>query len=198
MTEEEFYHEAYGQLVAVQQRLLSMVEDIRRQRQQQRQRDPIEYCKSRIKTADSMMEKLERKGLTVSKETALTEVYDAVGIRIICTFADDVHLLAELLRQQEGIRIVEEKDYVRYPKASGYRSYHMIVEVELEVGRCYYGEIQIRTIAMDCWAALEHQMNYKQHIANQELVSAELRRCADEIASTDLTLQTIRDIIQMG
>ncbi|MPN52386.1 GTP pyrophosphokinase YwaC [bioreactor metagenome] len=141
-----------------------------------------------------MAEKLTRKGFPVNSQNALTKVFDAVGVRVICTFMDDVYLIANILKVQPNIEIVEEKDYISTPKSNGYRSYHMIVKAMVQ-NQIVYAEIQIRTIAMDCWASLEHQLKYKHDIQKADMFVAELKRCADEIASTDITLQTIRDLI---
>jgi putative GTP pyrophosphokinase len=194
----DFYKGAQVLLESVLQELLLRVDLLRRYQVLSGQRDPVEHCKGRIKSEKSMKEKLQRKGLPVTLEAALNEVHDAVGIRIVCQFVDDVYRMAEMLKKQEDIQIVKEKDFIQNPKPNGYRSYHIIVKIPVhlpEYSRELYAEIQIRTIAMDCWAALEHELKYKQTIPNQELLQKELKRCSDEMASTDLTMQTIRQII---
>jgi GTP pyrophosphokinase len=129
---------------------------------------------------------------------------DAIGLRVVCLFIDDVYENVALLKSLPGCTVVREKDYIRDAKPNGYRSYHMILDVasdEADVDGAvpghYYVEIQLRTIAMDTWAALEHQMRYKNRSerANDSLIISELKRCADELASTDLSMQTIRDMI---
>ncbi|MCI6824813.1 GTP pyrophosphokinase family protein [Ruminococcus sp. YE282] len=160
--------------------------------------DPIEHFEGRIKTEESMIEKLHRKGLEPTIENALTKIHDAVGVRIICSFVDDVYTIVNMVRSMEGLEIFEEKDYIANPKPNGYRSFHIIVffNVNLpgETKRVPI-EIQIRTIAQDCWAALEHSLHYKKEIKNVELIQDELKRCAEEMASTDLTMQTVRQMI---
>ena len=193
-TAHEFYGSSYPILEETLEILLNSLKNLSEERKTSGLRDPIEHSKARIKTSASMAEKLTRKGLPVNCENALTKVFDAVGIRVICTFMDDVYLIANMLRQQPNIEIVEEKNYISTPKPNGYRSYHMIVKVMVQK-QIVYAEIQIRTIAMDCWASLEHQLKYKQDIQKADMFVAELKRCADEIASTDITLQTIRDLI---
>ncbi|KIR01415.1 GTP pyrophosphokinase [Lachnospiraceae bacterium TWA4] len=154
--------------------------------------DPIEHCLSRIKSEDSMREKCERKGLPVTTESALQKIHDAIGIRVVCAFINDVYLVKNYIAKLEDIKVIEEKDYIKHAKPNGYRSYHMIVQFQDEI----YAEIQLRTISMDTWAALEHHMKYKKNIGgNQELIVSELKRCADELASTDLSMQTIKDMI---
>lgn len=192
--EQAFYGNAYPVLKDSLNTLLNILQNLSSSRKSAGLRDPIEHSKARIKTAASMAEKLERKGLPVTCEAAIAKVFDAVGIRVICTFMDDVYMIANMLRAQPNIEIVEEKDYISTPKPNGYRSYHMIIKVMVG-SQIVFAEIQIRTIAMDCWASLEHQLKYKHDIQKADMFVAELKRCADEIASTDITLQTIRDLI---
>ncbi len=195
---KDFYQDAQVLLESVLQELLLRVNLLRRYQVLYGQRDPVEHCKGRIKSAESMREKLARKGLPVTLESALNDVYDAVGIRIVCQFVDDVYRMVDILKRQEDMVLVKEKDFIKNPKPNGYRSYHMIVKLPVHLPDCtreLYAEIQLRTIAMDCWAALEHELKYKQTIPNQELLQKELKRCSDEMASTDLTMQTIRQVI---
>lgn len=198
MDSREFYQDAQVLLESVLQELLLRVNLLRRYQVLSGERDPVEHCKGRIKSADSMIEKLQRKGLPVTLEAALNEVHDAVGIRIVCQFVDDVYRMVDILKRQEDIVLVKEKDFIKNPKPNGYRSYHMIIKLPVHLPDCtreLFAEIQLRTIAMDCWAALEHELKYKHTIPNQELLQQELKRCSDEMASTDLTMQTIRKVI---
>ena len=145
-----------------------------------------------------MKEKLKRKNLQVNLETALTKIYDAAGIRIICEYIDDVYSVVKMLKQFPDLKILQEKDYIKNPKENGYRSYHIVFEVPLDIAGEIHPvniEVQIRTIAMDFWASLEHEMKYKKNIKNQEMIVEELKRCADEIATTDINMQTIRNMI---
>jgi putative GTP pyrophosphokinase len=198
-TDQQFYNESYLLLEGVITEVLSRLDIIRKYRSMKYDKDPIEHCKARIKSAESMQEKLRRRNLPVTVENALSEIYDAAGIRVVCTFLDDIYWVAGMLRNQQDIIVIEEKDYIHSPKPNGYRSYHMILQVpiHLEDGiHRVYCELQIRTIAMDCWASLEHQLKYKKDIPNQEMIVGELKRCADEIASTDLNFQAIWDMIE--
>ena len=145
-----------------------------------------------------MKEKLKRKGLEVNLENALTKIYDAAGIRIICTFADDVYDIVEMIKKYDDIEIVKEKDYIKNPKENGYRSYHLVIKVPLNIGgeiHKVYSEIQIRTIAMDFWSSLEHQMKYKRNIKEQKMIVNELKKCAEQIATTDINMMAIRNMI---
>ncbi|MFU2182172.1 GTP pyrophosphokinase [Streptococcus pluranimalium] len=162
-----------------------------------------EHFHARIKEEDSMVEKLSRKEYAISTNSALKKVKDSIGIRMVCGFVDDIYKTVSLLRDMEGVTIVKEKDYVQHAKPNGYRSYHLILEIETPYPDCegneqgyYFVEIQLRTIAMDSWASLEHQMKYKHDIKNPEVITRELKRCADELASCDLTMQTIRHLIE--
>jgi len=163
-----------------------------------------EHLHARIKTEKSMREKCQRKGLPQTSQSALKEIRDAIGVRIITGFTDDIYRIVEYIRQMPSIHIFKEKDYIRQVKPNGYRSYHLILEVATPYPDClgndqgtYFIEIQLRTIAMDSWASLEHQMKYKHEIAGDvSLITAELKRCADELASTDISMQTIRDMIR--
>ena len=153
---------------------------------------PAEHLKYRVKSDASMREKCRRDGLPETAESALREIHDAIGLRIICRFPDEVYRIRERIASMDGIEIITEKDYIRHVKENGYRSYHMIIRFE-----GFFAEIQIRTISMDTWAALEHEMRYKKNIhGNRKLIAEELKRCADELASTDAKMQTIRWMIQ--
>ena len=192
MTYAEFYGTEYELLKETQSILLTKVERMKNESSAD-DLQPIVYCCSRIKSPESMMDKLQRYSLPVTREAALGSVYDAVGIRVICSFASDVFAVVESLENDPDIEIVEKKDYLSNPKPNGYRSVHLCIRVK-ETGA--FSEIQIRTIAMDFWATLEHQMKYKKNVAHDALIRSELKRCADEIASVDISMQTIREILK--
>lgn len=154
--------------------------------------DPIEHILARIKSDESMREKCRRKGLPETTDSALNELYDALGVRIVCAFLSDVYAIRDHIAEDPAFDVVEERDYIKDAKPNGYRSYHMILRSK----RGYYAEIQLRTISMDTWAALEHHLHYKKDFTgNQRLIVTELKRCADELASTDVSMQTLRDMI---
>ena len=154
--------------------------------------DTIEHCLSRIKAEDSMREKCRRNNLPETTESALRVLTDSIGIRIVCAFLSDVYRVVEYLKSFSDLTVVTEKDYIRAVKPNGYRSYHMILKTD----GGYFVEIQLRTISMDTWAALEHHLKYKKSMkGNVELVKAELKRCANELAATDVSMQAIRDLI---
>ena len=162
----------------------------------------FEHLRYRVKSEESMEKKLTARGLPLTAESAFYGVRDAAGFRVVCRFIDDIYANIEEIRRIPGVSIVREKDYIRHVKPNGYRSYHLILEVtapfEDPRGRLpgrFYAEVQLRTIAMDSWAALEHDMRYKKHIENTGLIERELKRCADELASCDVSMQTIRNLI---
>ncbi|MCD7724024.1 MAG: RelA/SpoT domain protein [Clostridiales bacterium] len=196
MTYEEFYGSSYEIMKEVEGKLLELVTHYSATAKEKEGVKPVVYCCSRIKEPDSMLRKLEKHGLEPSGKAALSELYDAVGVRVVCAFADDVYRLVKWLKTQPLLQIMEEKDYYAYPKANGYRSYHILVQLAEGKNRGFRAEIQIRTIAIDFWATLEHQIKYKKNVPHEGLIRSELKRCADEIASLDLSMQTIRDILQ--
>ena len=175
------------------QMVLREITKIRNEMTEELGMDPIEHLLGRIKSEESMREKCRRKGLPETPESALEKIHDAIGLRVVCAFLDDVYTIRDRLLALPRIRLVEERDYIRHVKPNGYRSFHMIIIVDEKI----YAEIQLRTISMDTWAALEHHLKYKKEIGgNTALISAELKRCADELASTDSSMQTLRDMIQ--
>ena len=195
--EREFYGDRLILLEGAISEFLSCMNMIRRYRVSLGERDPVASFQARIKSAHSMKQKLRRRGLPVTVQSATERVYDAAGIRLVCPFMQDIDRTAEWIRRIPDIQILEEKDYIRTPKPNGYRSYHMILAIPLRFlghpSGTVWMEVQLRTIAMDCWANIEHQLKYKQDIPEQALIVQELKRCADEITATDLSLQTIRD-----
>ena len=197
MTCEEFYGtNEYQKLKTTEKRLMDLIELYSATKREKEGIKPIIYTCSRIKTPESMLEKLKVRGFGQTRDAALNDVFDAVGVRAVCPFAEDVYRLVRWLKKQICIRIITEKDYCEYPKPNGYRSYHILLRMTEEEIKGCHAEIQIRTIANDFWATLEHQLKYKKDMPNEKLIRSELKRCADEIASVDLSMQTIRDIIR--
>ena len=195
ITPERFYGDALREMHAAEQHILGLIERFSDTQKAKEGVKPIVYACSRIKTPQSMMEKLKKKGVPQTGEAALQTVYDAVGVRAICAFAEDVYTLVNWLQTEPSIQILKQKDYYANPKPSGYRSYHVIMIIAEGDGAGMRAELQIRTIAMDFWSTLEHQLKYKKNVPHEALIRGELKRCADEIASADLSMQTIRDIL---
>jgi putative GTP pyrophosphokinase len=161
---------------------------------EENRRFPVEHYKIRIKSADSAKAKLERLSLPVTAESAINNLFDLAGVRLVCRFFNEVYEITRILQETEGIEIQTIKDYVENPKPNGYRSIHIILRVpvtDAEKTCMQYVEVQIRTIAMDFWASLEHELKYKKNISDAELMYGELKTCADEIISVDLKMQTI-------
>ena len=193
MTTKEFYGPAFDHLKQAENQLLHMA-----QLYAEKNNDdfkPVVYICSRIKSPESILRKLEQRGFTQTVESSLDNLYDTVCMRIICAFVEDVYRTVEWLREQPRIQIVEEKDYYTHPKPNGYRSYHILLKIQLDEGTLMRAEIQVRTIATDFWATLEHQLKYKKSLPHEALSRSELKHCADDIASVDLSMQTIREII---
>lgn len=162
-------------------------------------RNPFESIKSRIKTPKSIIEKLKRKGYEISVKGIEENLADVAGIRVICSFPDDIYATAKMLTDQDDIRVLEVKDYIINPKPNGYRSLHLILEVPIFLSnekKNMKVEVQFRTIAMDFWASLEHKLKYKKNIENAEEISKELQRCAEASSQLDLRMQALRDRIE--
>ena len=159
-------------------------------------RNPISAIKTRLKSFDSIIEKLQRKELPMDDFDVIEQnLNDIAGVRVICSFPEDVYMLAEALLKQDDIRLLERKDYIASPKANGYRSLHLIVEVPIFLAqekRLMKVEVQLRTIAMDFWASLEHQLKYKKELENTEELTRELLECAEVSAALDAKMEEIR------
>ena len=167
----------------------------------QHERNPIESIKTRIKSAESISEKLMRRGLPMNVESIETQLNDIAGIRVICSFIDDIYMLADCLLSQDDIRLIVKKDYIKNPKENGYRSLHLVVEVPIFLQnekRFMKVEVQLRTIAMEFWANLEHKLRYKKNLSDEilELTAKELSSCAQMSAELDVKMQKVRDIIE--
>ena len=159
-------------------------------------RNPINSIKTRLKSVPSIVEKLERKGIEISIPAIEKELNDIAGIRVICSFTEDVYKLAEALLRQDDITLIEKKDYIKNPKENGYRSLHLIVEVPIfleKEKKKMKVEIQLRTIAMDCWASLEHQLRYKKGVEFIEEMQRELLQCAQLSMELDERMDWLRE-----
>lgn len=165
---------------------------------QEYNRNPFESIKSRLKSAASIYEKMERKGYPVTVESIREHLNDVAGVRVICSFPDDIYRLAHLLTRQDGMLLLREKDYIRNPKPNGYRSLHLILNVPIFLScekKYVKAEVQFRTIAMDFWASLEHKLKYKKNVADADEIVGQLKACADSIELLDYQMQEIRNKI---
>lgn len=161
-------------------------------------RNPIEMIKSRVKKPDSIVEKLRRRNLEISTQSIMENLNDVAGVRVICSFVNDIYEVANMIASQDDVSVLEVKNYIENPKPNGYRSYHMIIEVPVFFAnkkQFVKVEVQLRTIAMDFWASLEHSMKYKNHTENSEEIVRELKECAELIAEADLRMQAINEKI---
>lgn len=164
------------------------------------QRNPINFINTRLKGTTSIIEKMKRKNIPFTLENIEKHINDVAGVRVICSYADDIYSIAKAFIQQDDIKLIEQKDYIAHPKPNGYRSLHLIVSVPVyfaEQKKDVKVEVQIRTIAMDSWASLEHQLRYKrQDIINSEDIVEQLKECADLIADIDSRMLYIRKKIE--
>lgn len=163
------------------------------------QRNPIDSINTRLKSTASIADKLGRRNLPFSLESIEENINDVAGVRIICSYIDDIYRIADAFLKQEDITLLERKDYITAPKPNGYRSLHLIVKVPVffaDYKKDMKVEVQIRTIAMDFWASLEHQLKYKQMIPDQESIIKQLKSCAEAIAATDQKMLDIRHQIE--
>ena len=160
--------------------------------------NPIEYIKSRIKSPESIVKKLKKNGFESTVENMLLHVKDIAGIRIVCSFTSDIYRLAEMIGKQNDLTVVSVKDYIKNPKKSGYKSYHMLVTVPIFLSDRVVDtkvEIQIRTIAMDFWASLEHKIYYKFEGNAPNYISRDLRECAGIVANLDAKMLQLNEAI---
>ena len=163
------------------------------------QYNPIEHIKTRVKTAESIVKKLRKYGYEISIENMVKYVNDIAGVRLICSFTSDIYRLAEMIGNQSDLKVLSIKDYIKNPKESGYKSYHMLVSVPIFLSDSVVDtkvEIQIRTIAMDFWASLEHKIYYKFEGNAPEYISRELRECAEMVSTLDEKMLSLNEAIQ--
>ncbi len=164
-------------------------------------RNPIESIKSRIKEPGSILDKLIRNKLPLSIESLEENLSDVAGVRVICSFIEDIYMLAGCLLKQDDVTLIKYKDYIKNPKENGYRSLHLIVEVPIFLAhkkKMMKVEIQLRTIAMDFWASLEHKLKYKKNRPDSERLTQELKACADMSAQLDERMEAIRKSVNEG
>ena len=167
----------------------------------EQEHNPIETIKTRLKSTESILEKLHRKSLPMDMAAVEENLYDVAGIRVICPFINDIYCLADCLLQQDDVTLIEKKDYIKNPKENGYRSLHLIVETPIflqDEKRLMKVEVQLRTIAMDFWASLEHRMRYKKNLNPElsEMLSTELKDCAETSARLDIRMGRVKDVIE--
>lgn len=195
--ERDFYNGYYDKIKEMECDLVKRVSETIRNINQQSETKMVEHMTTRIKTKKSATEKLILAGYEPTAENAVSVLSDVLGIRLIVHFIGDIYTIRNILVNFGDIKVIKEKDYVRNAKPSGYRGYHIIIEEEHD-GFVMRAEIQIRTIAMDCWASLEHQIRYKKNIKNTELINFELKKCSDDLMSADIAMEQIMELAQKG
>lgn len=161
-------------------------------------RNPIETVKTRIKSIESITDKLIRKNLDLTVKNIEEHIHDVAGIRVICSFPDDIYNISQALLKQDDVRLIEVKDYIKNPKSNGYRSLHLIIEIPIflhDEKRYMKVEVQFRTISMDWWASLEHKIRYKKDVMHQNIIEKELLQCAEMAVSLDNKMQEIYDYV---
>lgn len=196
-----FYQEYYDPLNDLKTNIKSIIKNTFNT--MDNNREYVEHFFGRIKSPESVIEKMESKGYSLDEITPLNSIKtlsDIIGFRVVTHFVSDCYKVCEILQNCKEWKVIEVKDYISCPKETGYRSLHLILEIPFYINKKNLPlrfEIQIRTIAMDCWASLEHMLKYKKNIENSYEISKEFKICADEISSIDYSLQDIRNKIRM-
>jgi putative GTP pyrophosphokinase len=193
-TSFETIREMFTLYICAVREVNTKLENLNQEFEFRKERNPIQYIDYRIKSPQSILAKMRRNHLELNAETMWKEISDIAGIRVICSYIDDIYAIAGMLVKQDDIVLLKEKDYIKNPKESGYRSLHLIIEtpVFLSDKKHYVKvEVQIRTIAMDFWASLEHQLRYKAEVDIPETIREKLRNSAENIYQTDLEMEQI-------
>ena len=197
---DNFYKMAfeYQQIMMIYESAIKQIETkldiLNKENKVSGRRNPIETVKSRIKSPQSIASKLEKKNLPVTFDSMIENLHDIAGVRVICPYISDIYSVRDMLLKQPDITLLEEKDYIKNPKESGYRSLHLVIEIPVYLSESTHNvkvEIQLRTIAMDFWASLEHELHYKTNTRVPESVRRELFRVAETIAMTDREMEEI-------
>ena len=200
-TPEEFYEQSrpYAELMmrykCAMLEIKTKLDVLNNQLSLENESNPFESISCRLKSPLSIVEKLKRKNFPLTIQSIEKNLNDVAGIRVICSFPDNIYTLSKRICSQDDIRVIEIKDYIKKPKPNGYRSLHIILEVPiflLNEKKYMRVEVQFRTIAMDFWASLEHKVRYKKNILNTEEISKELKFCAEEISKLDIRMQDIQ------
>lgn len=183
----EFYGEYEGILNKAMREITQFAVNITNQKK------CIEHILCRIKDPESVEGKLKKLGYEYSIENAREVLFDLVGVRLVCNFLSDINLISQAV--EEKYNVVTIKDYIKNPKDNGYRSYHILILMDID-GQTVPAEIQVRTISQDSWASLEHKLKYKKNIKNEAFIRSELKRFSYDMASTDLCMQTMKEFIE--
>ena len=199
ITEHAEYQEMMLKYNFAMQRLETELNILLKEYEYKKGYNPVEHIKTRMKSLESALKKLEEKGYEASVDNLVRKVYDMIGVRIVCSFLSDVYDIVELIRGSKQFIIKRENNYIDYPKESGYRSYHLIVLVPIHLGeRTEYieAEIQIRTVAMDFWASLDHKLRYKIVDRVSDEIKMGTLECSRDIYELDLKMQSLYDLLK--
>lgn len=198
----KIYQQYYSTLFKVMNDFRQQLYALNKEQEEQTHRKLFEHLIARVKSSRSMEEKCLRKGIPTTVYSALKTNKDSIGIRLVVDYIDDIYTCIKVIESLDNCKIVQKKDYINHAKKNGYRSYHLILNVTTNYYDLdgnphghYYVEIQLRTLAMDAWASLEHELKYKHQIKNAELISKELKKCADDLAACDIQMKTIKELI---
>lgn len=178
--------------------MIAKLENLNQEFELQKERNPIQHMTKRLKKPESILAKLQRRGQAISYESIRREIHDIAGVRVVCAYVSDLYDLAYMLLAQDDVRLIQRKDYITAPKANGYRSLHLLVEVPVYLSnkkQMVPVEIQLRTIAMDFWASLEHEMRYKASEEVPDSLRRRLTLLADKIYDADMEMQQIHQSI---
>lgn len=184
--------------LAATREISTKIENLNTEFKYTKERNPIHNIQTRVKTPMSIVQKLQRRGFEISVDSARRNLTDIAGVRVICSYIHDIYLVADMLLSQDDIEVVRTTDYIKDPKPNGYRSLHHIVKVPVYLStgvEIVDVELQFRTIAMDFWASLDHDLNYKIKGGKTQEVSDELRDCADKIAAIDVRMQNLFNVV---
>ena len=195
--EKEFYEGYYANIKFTESELLAAIKEKIKNLNEQSETKMVEHTVSRIKSPESAINKLILGGHDPTPENAVNILSDVIGIRLIAHFIGDIYTIRDVLLEFGDFKVIKEKDYIKNAKPTGYRGYHIIIQTEYD-GFPIRAEIQLRTIAMDCWASLEHQIRYKKGLANTELIDSELKKCSDDLMSADIAMEQIWSMVKAG
>lgn len=199
ITEDEQYKEMMLKYNFAMQRLETELNILLKEYEYKKGYNPVEHIKTRIKSIDSATKKLKDKNCEVTVDNLIRKVYDMIGVRIVCSFLSDVYDIVDLIKSTKQFIIKRENNYIDSPKSSGYRSYHLIVLVPIYLGEIVEyieAEIQVRTVAMDCWASLDHKLRYKFPNCIPKEVTEGLLECSKDIDKLDLKMQSLYNILR--
>lgn len=190
-----FYTKTINQIHNTERVLLNLIKEKLKPLNEQSEDKLIEHLSSRIKTEESTVAKLQLAGYEPTEDNAISILSDIIGIRIVTHFISDIYTIRDIICNCGEFAIVKEKDYIKKSKPAGYRGYHIIIDTNVD-GFKIRAEIQIRTVAMDCWASLEHKIRYKKDLKPNQFIDEELKKCSDDLMSADIAMEQIWNMVK--